>query len=73
MKYRFVAMLDILGFKSLLEQRGIELIHQLTRDLFTSVRAGTMRDYTFTIDGITNSHPAVRLNYFIFSDVIFEF
>lgn len=70
MKYCFVAMLDILGFKSLLEQRSIESIHQLMRDLFTSARAGTRRDYRITIDGVTSSHPAVRLNYFIFSDTI---
>jgi len=34
MKYRFVAMLDILGFKKLLKQKGLEIIHQLMNDLF---------------------------------------
>jgi len=33
MKYRFVAMLDILGFKALVEQLGIEKIHQIMLEL----------------------------------------
>jgi len=70
MKYRFVAMLDILGFKNLLKQRRIREIHQLINDLFISARIGTNRDYTATINGVIKRHPAVRLNYFIFSDTI---
>ncbi|KKM69314.1 hypothetical protein LCGC14_1452070 [marine sediment metagenome] len=65
-------MLDILGFKSLFEQRGIESIHQLMGDLFASARAGTRRDYRITIERVTSNHPAVRLNYFIFSDTIYK-
>ena len=70
MKYRFVAMLDILGFKELLRQRGLDIIHQLMNDLFNSTRTGTNRDYQAIINGVRHVHPAVRLNYFIFSDTI---
>lgn len=70
MKFRFVAMLDILGFKDLLKQRGIEAIHQLIRALFRSAREGSSRDHTMTVNGVTYRIPAVRLNYFIFSDTI---
>ncbi|GAG67662.1 unnamed protein product, partial [marine sediment metagenome] len=70
MKYRFIAMFDILGFKSLIEQKGIESIHQLMGNLFRSAREGTSRDYTATINGVVYRYPAVRLNYFIFSDTI---
>ncbi|HEC39744.1 MAG: hypothetical protein Lokiarch_06470 [Candidatus Lokiarchaeum sp. GC14_75] len=70
MKFRFIAMLDILGFKNLLKQKGIEAIHQLMRDLFRSAREGTNRDHTMTVNGRTYRNPSVRLNYFIFSDTI---
>jgi len=70
MKYRFIAMLDVLGFKSLLRERGIREVHQLMRDLFRSAQAGANRDYTATINGVIYRHPAVRLDYFIFSDTI---
>lgn len=70
MKYRFVAMLDILGFKELLRQKGLKIIHQLMQDLFKSTRTGTKRDYQAIINGKIYRHPAVRLNYFIFSDTI---
>jgi len=70
MKYRFIAMFDILGFKSLIEQKGIESIHQLMGNLFRSAREGTSRDHTATINGVVYRYPAVRLNYFIFSDTI---
>jgi hypothetical protein len=69
-KYRFVAMMDILGFKELLEQKGLDIIHQLMKDLFNSTRTGTNRDYQAIINGVKYLHPAVRLNYFIFSDTI---
>lgn len=70
MKYRFIAMLDILGFKNLLERTGIREIHQLMADLFISARKGSARDFTATISGTTYRRPLVRLNYFIFSDTI---
>ncbi len=70
MKFSFVAMLDILGFKNLLKQKGIDSIHQLMRDLFRSARMATNRDHNAMINGVTYRYPAVRLNYFIFSDTI---
>ncbi len=70
MKYRFVTMLDILGFKELLGQKGLEIIHQLMNDLFKATQTGTKRDYQAIVNGVVNRHPAVRLNYFIFSDTI---
>ena len=70
MKFRFVAMLDILGFKNLLKQKGIEAIHQIMRNLFRSAREGTSRDHSMKVNGVTYRNPAVRLNYFIFSDTI---
>lgn len=69
-KYRFVAMLDILGFRDLLKQRGTDVIHQLMIDLFRTTGEGTRRDYTVIINGRIYRHPAVRLDYFIFSDTI---
>lgn len=70
MKYRFVAMLDILGFKALVEQLGIEKIHQIMLELFKSAQRATNIDFGMEINRRLFRHPAVRLNYFIFSDTI---
>ena len=69
-KYRFIAMLDILGFKELLKQKGLKVTHQLMQELFKSTQTGTKRDYQAIINGRIYRKPAVRLNYFIFSDTI---
>ena len=70
MKYRFVAMLDVLGFRELLEQQGLKSIHQLMKELFKSAQEGTKRDFQLIMNGVIYRHPAVRLDYFIFSDTI---
>ena len=67
---RFIAMLDILGFTKLVEDRGIDEIHQVINELFRSVQKGTKLDFSAKVDGRLYKHPAIRLNYFIFSDTI---
>ncbi|KKK89359.1 hypothetical protein LCGC14_2733910 [marine sediment metagenome] len=67
---RFIGMLDILGFTRLVEERGIMEIHKVISELFRSVQRGTSIDFSATIDGRYYRHPAVRLDYFIFSDTI---
>lgn len=70
MMARFIGMLDILGFTRLVEERGIMEIHKVISELFRSVQRGTSIDFSATIDGRYYRHPAVRLDYFIFSDTI---
>ena len=65
MKFRFVAMLDILGFKNLLKQKGIEAIHQLMRDLFRSAREGTSRDHTMTVNGVNQQNNKILVKNFL--------
>ncbi|KKN48866.1 hypothetical protein LCGC14_0648710 [marine sediment metagenome] len=70
MMARFIGMLDILGFTRLVEERGIMEIHKVISELFKSIQRGTSIDFSAIIDGKYYRHPAVRLDYFIFSDTI---
>ncbi len=67
MMARFIGMLDILGITRLVEERGIMEIHKVISELFKSVQKGTSIDFSAIIDGRYYRHPAVRLDYFIFS------
>jgi len=78
-KYRFIVMLDILGFKNIVREKSIDQVHAMVNALFDSINKGVKRDFmvAITMPGDPppsptphNTVPIVRLDHFIFSDTI---